>query len=160
MPCDTITVARLNMAETNIDTLYEVLDSRGLSPSKTDWGIAFEGGTYEKSNGFIRADGRTISKIHKEYTRKIVMDQAKKSGWNVVAQGDSLSMKKGFKDKINVEILYDGKLRITTDKISPANHGGAEILIREIVKAMGGDSERVRKTIANVRGSFNGGLKI
>lgn len=45
-------------------------------------------------------------------------------------------------DKIEVEILDDGSLKITTGKISAANHGGAEILIRELIKSAGGEATR------------------
>lgn len=48
-------------------------------------------------------------------------------------------------DKIEVEILNDGSLKISTDKISMANHGGAEILISELIKSAGGTVERNRK---------------
>lgn len=48
-------------------------------------------------------------------------------------------------DKIDVEILNDGSLKISTDKISMANHAGAEALIRELVTGMGGESKRLRK---------------
>ena len=48
-------------------------------------------------------------------------------------------------DKIEVEILDDGSLKITTDKISAANHGSAEILIRELITNAGGDAQRTRK---------------
>jgi hypothetical protein len=48
-------------------------------------------------------------------------------------------------DIINVEILEDGTLKMTTDKISMPNHAGAEALFREIITAMGGKAERVRR---------------
>jgi hypothetical protein len=48
-------------------------------------------------------------------------------------------------DKIEVEILDDGSLKISTDKISAVNHGGAEILIRELIAAAGGEAVRTGK---------------
>ena len=48
-------------------------------------------------------------------------------------------------DKMDIEILEDGTMKISTDQISMPNHTGAEGLIRELVKAAGGDSNRVRK---------------
>ena len=38
---------------------------------------------------------------------------------------------------------------MSTDKISAANHGGAEMLIREMVKAAGGKETRIRKAGAH-----------
>lgn len=48
-------------------------------------------------------------------------------------------------DKIEVEVLDDGSLKISTDRISAANHGSAEILIRELISSAGGEASRVRK---------------
>lgn len=45
-------------------------------------------------------------------------------------------------DVMTVTILADGSFKIETDKVSAANHGGCEMLIREIVKVAGGKSER------------------
>ena len=42
-------------------------------------------------------------------------------------------------DKIEIEILPDGTLKMTTDKISAPNHGNFEALIREINAMMGGE---------------------
>jgi hypothetical protein len=49
-------------------------------------------------------------------------------------------------DKIDIEILDDGTLKISTDKVSMPNHAGAEALIREMVKAMGGEVKRTKKS--------------
>lgn len=48
-------------------------------------------------------------------------------------------------DNMEIEILEDGTIKISTDKISMANHTGAEGLIREMVKAAGGKEDRIRK---------------
>ncbi len=48
-------------------------------------------------------------------------------------------------DTIEVEVLEDGSLKITTGKVSMPNHTNAEGLIRELVTGMGGKSQRVRK---------------
>lgn len=48
-------------------------------------------------------------------------------------------------DIMTVEVLQDGSLKISTDKISMPNHTNAEGLIRELVTGMGGKSHRVRK---------------
>lgn len=43
-------------------------------------------------------------------------------------------------DKIEIEILPDGTLKMTTDKISAPNHGNFEALIRDIITMAGGTS--------------------
>lgn len=48
-------------------------------------------------------------------------------------------------DKIDITILPDGSMKIETDKISAANHGGAEVLVQQLIKAMGGKVRRERK---------------
>lgn len=41
-------------------------------------------------------------------------------------------------DKIEIEILPDGSLKITTDRISGPNHMNAEALLREVATLAGG----------------------
>ena len=48
-------------------------------------------------------------------------------------------------DTMNIEILPDGSLKITTDVISPANHMTAEALLRGLPAACGGDQTRERR---------------
>ena len=50
-----------------------------------------------------------------------------------------------MQDKIEIEILADGTIKMSTDKISAANHGGAEMLLREIVTMAGGQATRKGK---------------
>ncbi len=48
-------------------------------------------------------------------------------------------------DKIEIEVLSDGTLKISTDKVSMPNHANAEALLREIITGMGGKVDRKRK---------------
>jgi hypothetical protein len=48
-------------------------------------------------------------------------------------------------DIINIEILEDGTIKMSTDKISMPNHTNAEGLIRELVKSAGGETTRKMK---------------
>ena len=48
-------------------------------------------------------------------------------------------------DTIEMEILADGTVKITTDPISGANHVGAEALVKEIGRLAGGDMTRARR---------------
>ncbi len=43
-------------------------------------------------------------------------------------------------DQMTVEILPDGSLKITTDPVSAANHGGAEKMLLEMFKAIGAEA--------------------
>jgi len=45
-------------------------------------------------------------------------------------------------DKIQIEILEDGTLKVTTNSISPANHIGAEAFLRDMSTLCGGKVER------------------
>jgi len=54
------------------------------------------------------------------------------------------------KDKLNIEILPDGTLKITTDGVSMANHMSAEALLRMANTIMGGETKRVRRIDANI----------
>jgi hypothetical protein len=53
-------------------------------------------------------------------------------------------------DKIEIEILEDGTFKISTDKVSMANHTNAEGLLREISTVAGGETKRVKKANAVV----------
>jgi hypothetical protein len=48
-------------------------------------------------------------------------------------------------DKFEIEILEDGTIKITTDKVSAANHTNADGLIRELIKEAGGVAERTKR---------------
>ena len=49
-------------------------------------------------------------------------------------------------DKINIEILDDGSLKIETDQISAPNHVNAEAALREMFELAGGAVTKKRKT--------------
>jgi hypothetical protein len=51
----------------------------------------------------------------------------------------------GKADKIEVEILADGTIKITTDPISPANHRSADELLEFISNLTGGEMTRTRR---------------
>jgi hypothetical protein len=42
-------------------------------------------------------------------------------------------------DSMTVEVLADGSLKVSTDPVSAANHMGAENMLREMFKSLGGD---------------------
>lgn len=48
-------------------------------------------------------------------------------------------------DTMNIEVLEDGSLKITTDRVSPVNHMTAEAFLRNIAQACGGQQERRHK---------------
>ena len=60
-------------------------------------------------------------------------------------------------DKIIVEILEDGTMKIETDSVSMPNHAGAEALLRDMIKDMGGDATRTRKGGKHVHGHVHDG---
>jgi hypothetical protein len=49
-------------------------------------------------------------------------------------------------DNIQIEILDDGTIKITTDPISGANHTNAEGFLREIANLAGGETTREKRT--------------
>lgn len=48
-------------------------------------------------------------------------------------------------DKLEVEILADGSLKVTSGKVSMANHANAEAFLRELAKGCGGETIRARR---------------
>lgn len=49
-------------------------------------------------------------------------------------------------DTIDIEVLPDGTLKLTTDRISGPNHVNAEALVRNIHADRGGQAARVRRS--------------
>lgn len=49
-------------------------------------------------------------------------------------------------DKIIVEILADGRLKTTTDPISPQNHSSATNFIKLMAELSGGPTEKTRRS--------------
>lgn len=45
-------------------------------------------------------------------------------------------------DKLEIEFLEDGSFKITTDKISAANHVGADNLIKLLIAEAGGEATK------------------
>ena len=53
-------------------------------------------------------------------------------------------------DKIQIEILEDGTIKISTDKVSMPNHASAEGFLRFMAEmANGGKQDRIRKGTAH-----------
>ncbi len=48
-------------------------------------------------------------------------------------------------DNIQIEVLVDGTIRMTTDPISGANHSNAEAFLRNIATMAGGKSTTVHR---------------
>lgn len=48
-------------------------------------------------------------------------------------------------DILNIEVLPDGTLKVTSDAVSMQNHMAAEAFLRESSRLMGGESKRVRR---------------
>lgn len=63
----------------------------------------------------------------------------KTSGGKQIRDGESETAMN--QDKFNIEILPDGSMKITTDKVSDANHVQAENLIKEMFRLAGGEVE-------------------
>ena len=53
-------------------------------------------------------------------------------------------------DKIEIEILDDGTVRSTTNKVSPANHRTAEEFLADVARMCGGKTERTRRSHGHV----------
>jgi hypothetical protein len=48
-------------------------------------------------------------------------------------------------DVINVEILADGTLKITTDQVSAANHSKAEEFLKDLEQSCGAPATRTKR---------------
>jgi hypothetical protein len=52
-------------------------------------------------------------------------------------------------DQMTIEILADGTIKTTTDKISAPNHASADAFLRDVATLAGGESTRTRKTLTH-----------
>lgn len=79
-------------------------------------------------------------KARKTKSKKIVFEQSKKQGWTITQQSEwkYTASKPYSTDKMEIEILDSGTVRITTGKISAVNHVSAENFHRNIQQQMGG----------------------
>jgi len=48
-------------------------------------------------------------------------------------------------DILEVEVLEDGTLKVTSGKVSMPNHAGAEAFLRDLARGCGGKTERHHK---------------
>jgi len=58
-------------------------------------------------------------------------------------------------DKIIIEVLPDGTIKTTTDKVSVANHTNAEGFLREMARLAGGIVKRVLNPNADLRSALH-----
>lgn len=49
-------------------------------------------------------------------------------------------------DVIEIEVLEDGTIKTSTNKVSMPNHANAEAFLRDMARMAGGEVERKRKT--------------
>lgn len=59
-------------------------------------------------------------------------------------------------DKITVDILPDGSVKVTTDPISAPNHMAAERLLQMIAEGAGGQTTRTKRTHGHHHGHTHG----
>lgn len=54
-------------------------------------------------------------------------------------------------DKMTIEILEDGTIKTTSDKISIPNHASAEAFLKDVARLAGGESTRARRTMTQTQ---------
>lgn len=47
-------------------------------------------------------------------------------------------------DQMTIEILADGTIKTTTDKISAANHASADAFLRDVARLAGGETTKAK----------------
>ena len=63
-------------------------------------------------------------------------------------------------DSFAVEILEDGTIKLTTDKVGAANHANAEEFFKYVARMTGGESKRVRRADAPVAHTHTRGTEV
>jgi hypothetical protein len=72
----------------DIDLLAAALSSLGFSPVKTEVGLEWRRGSFNKSTGELKVSGVEISSVKKAYSEEVVSYAAKRYGWAVKNSGD------------------------------------------------------------------------
>ena len=62
-------------------------------------------------------------------------------------------------DKIEIEILDDGTIRLETDTISPANHLSADQFLKEIERLTGGTTTKTKNRHGHVHHHYEHSAK-
>lgn len=62
-------------------------------------------------------------------------------------------------DEIEIEILDDGRVKVTTGKIGPANHINADQFVGTIQSLMGGPVERKKNPLSRIYNAVKDKLK-
>jgi len=165
MPCDTIQEAVVNLNKnTNIETLRDALKRLDLKVGRVGLDVltfsgAFPGkgcvqGTYRNGKlTFPNSKDKWAVKLIKEaYSEVVVEQEAARMRWTLKKEGKAkyTATKPYSKDKIQIEVLADGTIKTTTDKISAANHASAEMFLLNMARAAGGLVTRIRRTISSL----------
>jgi len=61
----------------------------------------------------------------------------------------------GKMDEIQIEVLADGTIKVTTDPISPANHMNADQLINFLHRLTGGEQTKTKRTDVHRHGEHS-----
>ncbi len=94
----------------------------------------------EQQRARERKRKKELEKQRRLKAEAIVKSQAAKSGWVITKKTKSefTATKPYSTDKMEIKILDTGTVRVSTDKISAANHVSAEAFLHCIQTAIGG----------------------
>jgi hypothetical protein len=102
----------------------------------------------------VSSNSSAISAIKQAYSAEIVKQQAKKLAWQLKKDAKKekyTATKPNSTDKIEIEILDNGTIKTTTDKISMPNHASAEQFLLGIARDLGGEVTRTRRMLGTTQ---------
>lgn len=157
MPCDQVRTVQVDLKKADIGILRTAFErATGLKARIVSGNINLTdsfgnyAASWSRSTGAIQMWGGTYidaDDVTREYSRATIEATVKKiKGWQwkwasdskVVGTKGSLG---GKKDELAIDVLKDGRVKITTGAISQANHTSADRAVRDIQHAIGGAVE-------------------
>lgn len=90
MPCDSVTMATVNLKVADLDLLEAALKEMKLNPSRQGEVVYFgQGESFNKATGELRVRSeQSVPLIKQNYSAQIVK-RAERYGWTVVSKGNN-----------------------------------------------------------------------
>ena len=148
-------MVNLEIGRKHPNLLKKALEKMGFTVEFTREGLRYYGvytktgmyhrGTYNAETGKIRtAEGNEldVNDVKEAYGRAAVEAAAKSNSWQLKKTATGWEATKSCgpfkKDVVKIDVLKDGTIKTTTDKISGPNHQSAESFLADVAKKAGG----------------------
>jgi len=154
VPCYYIQVISLNLEVSDtlalMAALAEILGERYATRQYASQ-IARDG-EIQLPSDYAGIEGQTVAQIKRAYAKHVLLRASSKFGWQARSKGGTgFTVTRRGADAIDVDILEDGRVKVTTNEISAGNHRAADGMLALLGKLMGGNITRDRNKRTKTR---------